>query len=1169
MLDASDRERRSEDGASFLELMAAISIVGVAMLVMLQQLSISHRESESSRDRVYAYQKALAILSELQAAVDRGAIRNANQLESTADLDDSFTLTTLRDENGALLPPEHPSSGNLPRGDGWLWSRRIEVSPFPGNPKLRRVQVSVRKVANEQGGRQTLAAVAILLNLPDESGPTTQLYDVYVLAANAVPSTYMALPSLRQAFAAAVDEIAQRAPGLKFRLHWIAELGYGRDPGYVPYLNTANGATHAAPYVYWYPSSCDQVSPALFAPELFGAAVRTDAGILHGFDATSNPHPFTVADQFNHAHRLPRARAIFEEQIALGRAKRDEPPLQILLEDMHTQPERYRNAIFVNLHGEILPCPPLRNFADPARDPIATPGLRVVTHPARIRTDRDPDGDGDHADSRDLELRVHAWRTQSAGQATTEEPITLRIFGVDLTRNVNAHDSGYPATLEIRRLVGGVDPVTGAIGGGDVDYHPFDSAPGLPPRLADREHPFEMAYEVGFVDGAEPYTWIRLHGTPTTAPAVGTRGLLPISRLYGQEYIPSPVATAPPGVDDFVVDLATEGMGPKNTARWRIRIPKLVFEPSFDGVGLAREDAMLRIETRIGTALDSGVMWPTPNRPWAVSETYAWWAQSPLAVPLTERYQFVGDPRHNPYADLCRDGTSFANGYNWHFDDLRTPMVDGAADWPCLHAERLRDGFDGVVSFDVPRFAQVWRSAMLQSSVVLTCFGGRSIGAFSIGGDLCLPAEPGEFVPRQVPVHGAFYGILGGYAAVDTLTAEDLANPAAPGVPAAMARLGEVVVTGATGGFVARPWLGEIFPDGAAAQWLSSKNLSTNPSAGGFHRRPRHLAVFVDSPIGTSLDQPRGARVGPTGASTLLQFGTSYSTFAQREEPATSMALPAESLRSFVLAAGVGLAEQVPVRWTHGLSETLNQPLPHLQWTDEFPDHHCQELERFARGPAMRSSSAVLQMRSIPGDQRAFLSVIGEVPVGSLEQQRLVRSVALIGLHSLWVAAHPAFDNGIAPMPRVLFVGPEQGVTLRDPGSILLKWRVLFERYDGARYTNSYPESVNGSESVQRYRVLVSSDVGLTWQDAQTLESVDPTARPEPADLIFDSGIGDESIILPTSASAYPAGSYVFRVVVHQANRHSHIAWHDLFVTIARTAEAPPPMSTSSQPKDK
>ena len=54
-----------ERGASFVELMVAIAIVGMALMVMLSQISISFREASMNEHRAFGYRKAMAILTEI------------------------------------------------------------------------------------------------------------------------------------------------------------------------------------------------------------------------------------------------------------------------------------------------------------------------------------------------------------------------------------------------------------------------------------------------------------------------------------------------------------------------------------------------------------------------------------------------------------------------------------------------------------------------------------------------------------------------------------------------------------------------------------------------------------------------------------------------------------------------------------------------------------------------------------------------------------------------------------------------------------------------------------------------------------------------------------------------------------------------------------------------
>jgi hypothetical protein len=1141
-------------GSTIIELTVAIAIVGVAILVLLQQITLSHHEGESSRDKVFAYQKALGMLAEIQVAITRREIGDVTGLEARADSLPSPVLTTLR-PGGFEVAPDHPMSGNLLRGAEWTWLRRVSISAQPGARGMRRVEVEVLRRPDAGGPPRVAAAVSALVQVAEAAAASVQEFDVYVLALAAVPSTSLPPAGMRAVLETAVASLEERSPGLRFRLHWISELGYGRDPLYVPFVNEVERAVDAAPLAYWYPGRIDEVSPALFAAEHFGGRIRTEVGLVNGYDPAANPHPFSVADRFNHAMREPAARDLFERRVAAGLADADAPPLQLLLADMHAAPERFRNAILVNLHGDVLPYPPLRNESDAARDPEHHPGVRVVTHPAQLRPARDPDGDGLHGDSEDLELRVHAYKLDPVvGPAVLPVPITLRILGVDLSANVNGADPSLPTTLEVRRLPGGVDPGTG-VGSGVHGYAEFDSADGLPPELASRGAPFEMAIEWGFATSPEPHTWLRLHHTPLIAPPVEGRGLAPSDRLYGMDHVPSPVVAAGSGGPrgDFAVDLASAVAGPKNTARWRIRVPAAVFAPGFPGGGLEDIDQRLSFETLLGDDPAAGTAWPHPIRPRARSVGYAWWARSPDAVPLTERYQILGDPRLCPYADLVAGGRSFPHGYSRYFDDLRGPGGDATALWPCLDPDRLGDGFAGVQA-DVPRLAQVWREALVASSAILAQGGGRLLGAVSFGGEVCQPAEIGGLGPRALEVAGAWFGTSGAVQVDQLSPADPLTTPAAPGGGALGGSRGASTVVELGGGFWARPWLGELAPDTAASDWASLGNLPTSGAGARFVAAGLGAVDPAALPVGTSFDRGYGGLLDARGGASFLLQGSAGRHFRQTVGSGSATGVPESAVRELFLAVGVGRPYEEPARLGYGLEEPLDPPLPPLHAAD-LPPHFVQEIERLALGADQRSTSGVIRLLAPDGNRAGFVMLDGGTPLQATAQPDALRVALVHAMRTFHVAGHPALDGDLVQLPRVVVLGPENGLRVRDPARLELRWRSRFERFDGAPYTSGYPADFDGGEDGLRYRVLVTADEGLSWTDVLSGLPVDLAARTEPEDLLWDSGPGDEGLTVETPPATYPGGSYRFRVLCQHAGRGIHRAWHEVRVEIERGGE--------------
>jgi prepilin-type N-terminal cleavage/methylation domain-containing protein len=1126
-------------GFAFVELLIALSIVGVALMVMLQQLTISYRENGENEQRSFAYEKGSAIIAELQAGVERGDIPDSEALEEMSDRGQhNMVLTTLTDEAGDPLPADHPMSGNWRRGSSWQWSRVLEVVKPPEQENMRYVRVHMY-LRDRSGAWRAQGRTACLLNLPPRVYSPVVVYDVYVLAIAETPSLWQPLASLRSMLDSAVDDLETIDNGLEFRLHWITRLGYGRDPQYVPYVNTAQPADVDGPWVYWYPGLLAASAPAtnLYVPELFSGRVRTDAGIVNDYDAASRPVPHAVCDQWNHCLRLPLARDLFAQRLAAGLEKADEPPLQILLADMTEDPERFRNALFVNLHGEGLPLPPMRNYSDAAKSPLTRPGVRAATHPLRLWTPRDPDGNGDHADSLDVSFLVHAFKTDpDSGAALFEEPITVQILGHDLTASIN----GASPTLVIRRLVGGVNTATGQASGAGRDYEAFDAAAGLPPTTP--ADPYEMYYQAGYSATPTPHTWIKLYNTPLVAPLVGTRGLAISERLYGMEYIPSPVNSPTP------VSLAAVGGSgrPKNTARWLIQVPKNLLVLGAGGGGLSNQDRMLTVTTRLGADVTTGAMWPTPNQPSNLSTTFAWWTAAKTAVPPLERFQLEGDPRHSPYVDLAAGGASFPNGYNWQFDNLRDGAVDVSGSWPCFDAARLQDGFCNGVVADVPRYAQLLREALQSCGAVFTNPGGAVAGAILQGGEIALPPASPLAPLATVACDGVCFNDMGPVD-VDTVT---------PNLPfAPPGRRGRDLVLGfGVNPFWARPWLGELAPDSAWTEWSGSGNLQAGAAPGRFHRELRSVAPLTDLPSGTSFAQASGSALGAAGGTTLVNAGTALATFVhQAATPSTKGALQ-PAAEELATAIGMPFPPVFTAAQPWGSSLVFPGTLPHFAYTDSYPRSFARVLETHYSSLARSLySSGILGLEAPVTTQTAFLDIMGLTPATAAEHQALAAASALLGLQGKFRAGESSVTGRIVQVPRTEFLLPEEGTVLADPASMTLRWSVAFTRFDGKPYTPAYPGAFTEAEADLLYSILYSPDDGESWFFAANNQPADPEVRPGDASLfLLDAGIGNETFVLATPAAKYAAGDYLFRVVTYHRTRVPHSSWHQRRVRLTR-----------------
>lgn len=1121
-MTAPRTRRAAQQGWNTIELMIALAIVSVGLMVVVQQVSISFRESSSTEFRTFAYQRASALLHEIQNAVATGEITNANELIALADTTENPVLTTRRDVEGLVVPPDHRMSGNVWRQNRWLWSRKIEVGAREQGG-LYDIKVTILRWDGQRWAFE--ANQTQLLSLEARADEPTQTFDVYALAIANAPGLAGNVVDQKTALQNAAAQLSQTSQA-RFRIHFIESLGYGRDAAHAPFVNVSRTATEPVPNAHWLPSLLQAgEQPAwLYRSDLLTGVHRTERGLMNGLSAT-NHLPVTLADHQVHCLRAPAAHDLFAARVAAGLERDDAPPLQILLDRMHEEPERYRGAIFVNLHGNALPMPPLRNYADAAKDPTGRPGIRVVTHPARLRSARDPDGNADHADTEDVELRVHAWREAGTTTAVLAEPILVQIFGVNLTGAVNA---GTSSTLTLARLPGGIDTDTGvaappgAIATPAIAYQAFDSSGGVPDTTGGPR--YAMRYEVGYSTSGGAHTWLKLYNTPLCAPKVGTRGLDPAGRLFGVEHDPSPITAG----GTFAVDLATDSTDPhcqRNTARWRIRIPKRVLQTGL----LPDVDQHLRIVTRIGADATTGRRWPTPHQPANLSETFAWWARSVDAVPATERAQFQGDPRLCPYADLMADGATTPHGYNWHFDDL----VDGAEDarpyYPCLDATRLRSGCGDGTRVDGPRLLALLRSALQTTAATWVQPSGPFAEYLVLGGEIAQAGGSLGLAPAGVAIDGTWFG-SGAAVTVDQISVPDKTNG------------GFAILTDPATGWFARPWLGELVPDDGYQAWLTK---GTTPAA----LRWQNLEAVDLGSFGTALLEPTGSRLGAAGAALFLNHGPADATIAH--ELVAALTTPATGVLAMVDATNASRLSSSPGMQPYTLNGTI-APEPALDRTDTYPRCVLTEIELLWTSAASGRHGCDLLRLARGTDRTMFVVPTARTP--SAAERLSTATIALLhGVRAVHHAGVPTLPNRVAQQPTINLVEPDVGEELVNPVALQLRWRTTWTRFDGEPYTPEYPGGFAEDESLLRYRALASRDLGLTWSSLATGEPAPVDTFPDdPGELLSDVAVGDESLTISLPSDTWPAGEYVFRIEAWRDGLRCHSAAHQVRVLIRR-----------------
>ncbi len=1160
-------------GLSLVDVLVGLGIAAVVALISATYTATATEHARRNQDHVFAFAKAQAILEEIRAEAESGATDDASELDRFDDAGRwSFTLTLQTEVVGGATVPvaaDSAASGNRFEGGGWRYARQISVRPFTGidTRDLRIVTVRVFRYDEDDPPGAQIANLSTVVRTLSEAYPPTQVFDVYLLALENVPGWWVNLGSLKPFVEASLRDVMARNPGLELRTHWITKTSFGRDPEYTPYFNETHVSTDATPYAYFYPGRMPAGSATEFyyVPERVQGRANVDGVVRNGFDATLNPLPYSLADQFNHSMRYPDELALFDARVAAGLEDPDVPTWRIFLERLNTDPDRYRNAILINLHGELLPMPPLRNYSDAAREPATRPNVRVVTHPEKLRFTRD---DANPANSDDVRLRVYTYKTDpSSGPETLDAPVIVEIPGLDLTGSVNAVSGS--ATVRIGCVRGGtdLDPVDGA----RDDYEPLDNAPVVvgtgpyTPSFANEMYA-RVRYEppVGGVPGA---TVFELHNSPLVTPLVNNRGLASGARLYGMEYIPCSVESA----NSFSNDLYALGTVPKNTARWVIVIPR-------DQLGSS--DTRLTITTRIGSgsggdttsddaAFATGVMYPptSRNEPQNISRTYTWWAASREAVPYTERYQFQGDPRHCPYADLKSGGSSFPDGTNWYFDDFQNGSTNAIGSWPGFSASRLKnngntsdDGWKGRIEIDVPRFFQVLRAGLVESETLYTSMTGWSYYYMGVGNEIGYDSANGY--ANSIPVAGDPFGAPGATGYEQSIT--NAAATWGTGV--------KLVRSNASGTYWwCKPWIGELCPDSAyPGSWrvplyeYSDTLPVPNPlpapkgnlpagSASSEFRRVARDAITVGLPAGTTLRQAQ-RRTQQEGCTSFFNTGTSSATFHHQGRDGTTGNLT---------AVGVEVSEdfRMPLPGTTPISRPFSIAASgdggtgdEFGFTTDYPRYGVQQLDMYFNHSGGTTGSALLQVTNPTGTRTGYQLVHGIDRTLASGSAFIARYSIATLVHGYFRAGDPARTRPMALSARVQVLAPTAVTQLVDPATITVQWRTAWQRWDGKDYSRTQSSPLSEPENNLEYRLIYSPDSGTTWFHCADGSPAVPGKRPTAGGLLATDAnpAADESATWPTPTAGFPEGSYLLRVECWRRNSSLHLSYHQERIFIER-----------------
>lgn len=1144
------KHRYGERGMSLAETLVALAITSMLVVFSARLVSTAYRGTQNNSNKQFATQKALSMLEELKALVQTSSDgNNATVLDA---YDDGVTNNPVLTTQAGVVSADDPVSGNRKAGAGWLFERRITVQKVPGANDLRLVNVQV--FMNEGAGTRLLAEVASVLSTIGQNSPPTQVYDIYLIAIENIPGWWVYMQNVVPFVESAMQDLESRHAGLQFRRHWIRKLSYGRDPYYTPFVNNANDSTADIDSVYFYPGKLPAGSPVgyYYPPDFFTGQISVDGTVKNGYDSVENQLPYTLADQYNNAMRYEDEKALFDARVAQGLESADAPTLRLLLDDMYMHPAKYTNAILINLHGELLPFPPVRNYSDPAKDPATYPNVRVVTHPENLRyTDTDP-----------ITLRVYAYLTNDAD--TTKAPDWLGADGKALPITVVLKGIQWaPVPSDITAVTGGVD----FNGDGTLDTYSAAAASDVaaPPKA-----PTNMWWSWNLVGND---TVLRFYNTPLKSPCVTVKkacdggGLDDAHRLYDQQYIPSPVEdvndatlTAP-----FSTDLTTTGTGVKNTARWMIHIPSFVLP----------QNQVITFETRIGDDISDGISNPPPGARSNFERTFAYrgddvwiWgdATHDPNLPLTERFQMIGDPRHCPYADLkmphAGSGLAKANalgmGYNRFFDDFQDSSANRRSWWPGWSYQTggatgpwfgiknnsgdttsTNDGWDtgsGMLEFDVPRAFQILRTSLLRSHALFTTMTGFSYFYVGLGDEIGYDSSNG--FANSIPLSAKPFDGSSGTRYEQSIT-NAVINKINGGV--------KVIEENGTGWW-GMSWLGELYPDSAYDTWVKSGNLPTGSTKGTFIRVLRET-VGTHLPSGTTFT-PAVRRTAEEGSTTFFWSGTPTSTFHHVYADGTSSTLDSDG-------TDVANTYKIPLASTIDSSRPFDINVKDTSMTpDQFlqapygPANTLKTEARYYKHASGIQGSALLSLHDGSGNT-SFIAVNGLSPSGVSGVAFIARWSFLSLMQSFMVGGLATYNGVSDParvheLPRVDITTPNDSVDLNDPSTLSVTWTEEWKRWDGLSYTPKYPSGFTDDVTV-RFALLYSRDNGKSWHYMQDESVATPGVRP--ADSLLQTAT---SYTWSVPSATFPKGNYLIRVEAYRDGLPLHYAFHQYRAFIKR-----------------
>ncbi|MFN3428825.1 MAG: hypothetical protein ACK46X_02605 [Candidatus Sericytochromatia bacterium] len=1173
-------------GLTLVEVLLAAAILATVLLGMAMFQTVTLKVSSKEKDRAFAIQKAVQMMEEVLAYQVTSGTKAEQGIDTLAQGDNDYSFVMTIDPK--VTDPKMALSGNVDMGGGaYKFVRQIRVEPLSNEKGARRVTISVFKgngtsTAGILAGTTPMAFVTNIVKAEAAKTQPTQVYDMYFIDIENSIGVWSDPNTLRDIISGSIDLLKGNNPGLEVRTHWVRRLAYGRDPYYKPVGNKvgASNNTGSVPgdWVYFYPGKLS-ANDMRYNPDVLKGQMRVDGvdqnAVVNG-NSTNNYYArqvnYSFADLFNHAVRYPEEEAKYA--VAYNAAKATgaplpEPSLRMLMEKMASG--ELKNAIVVNLHAELVPLVPMRNYSDAARVPnwsdtnivrgnfgvdapdaaaiAAGSHARLVTHPRRLKVARNTSDD--YGPDKTVELRVfpHVTNTGTAALPAFVNPpdayrsgqIVLRDLEDRIERwnsNGRAEDNIQIDVMYLEEdTLETYDHTHGA-----NENHDWDA-----PDLGSHKSGIWLFWYIDHrhtrVVTPSKYRWVRVWPDDDSLDG----GEVAYDAAVASKYIESVDTKNDDSAKDiqdgdiiiklknidYTHEVVDKGAANRYGLYPEVNLHGMNYFPDprlFDmGNNLPEPDYKaprntMRFRIRFNaktkgrydvlTTIGSESTLQAhqfPNR----SVTHQWVDEDP---PFSERYQFTGDPRSYPYED---------SNYNRYFGDFTSQAyqtTNAGQAWNALPG--TANGWHGLGE-DLPRYLELWRRGFLGANAIYLNPAGFSFYYVGLGGDISTETKAAK------PYTGG-----GGTTATNEFTGTT-----------------HGVAHSSADGWYAKPWLGELYPDDEWNNWRMFGNLpSSTYRRKPYASMPRYMATG-NNPDRNQNVQAYGsvsfynggssggdgdwfthifAAAGATNALTTngQQVANSFKLYLNDEFP---------SIRPFTLQEG---AIYRPLDW---LSADSRDWRTKLEWGLVSGDVGYYKQN----GDANSQSVAPIVVRR---DGKASYAVMSAAaPSGDSGTTTLARLSLAAGLQGFFDMAAPKFKSGddrghnaVKLLPRVNITEPVEDTQLIG-NKDWIKWDLNWKRWNLENYSNQFTDYGSfGTKPNLVYNIKYSTNGGTSWRGMKTGDAM-------------RAGVYDDSEKITGTQyewryNGWANKEYLVRLECyrdHDGYRSAHYAFHQVTYTIA------------------